>query len=537
MLVLAVLCPPSVRAQDPCVVAKDRIYRIADTPARQVPDSLQTLLDLVAFIRSCEPDIPQELHLWLLNNEVLALVSLGRFDETSARVEHFFATSFDQASDDYRARFYLWRMHLHALDGAHLASIIDYAEVQQYTHALDETTRSGLYLDGAYAYFGVHEHEAGLRLVEQAQRLLATPQTYEARLIATRALLLSGEARLRLRDSLDQVEAQFQEAARRYRVLGDTARAAVAMTLLGMTYATQGDTARAWAQMDSAAALAQRSGDARSRSYTRYRQGQLLRKARAYDQAEQVLSQALASTDSVGEFALNAAYELAMLYEEQRDLSRAARFYQRVVEAAPPDSLAASLMSVRQVYEAQIRLLLIQSERRQTRLRLALAGALVLLGLVSGGLLYLWYRRTLSPPTPVGEYLTGGGYIPQTIPTGLSLEQLRVRFQAAVKPALLGTRLTYLYAVLFEPDLVLDYIDDAYLRPQVEAGRIENNTALFRCTAAVEAILEDRTFKDDPANTLATYLRTWLRKRGWDWPKNPPEWKQHFIEHHAEILS
>jgi len=80
-------------------------------------------------------------------------------------------------------------------------------------------------------------------------------------------------------------------------------------------------------------------------------------------------------------------------------------------------------------------------------------------------------------------------------------------------------------------------MDDPYLKSQVEAGRIESSAALFRCTAAVEAAVEDKQFKDDPENTLGSYLRAKFRQRGWAWPKNPPEWKQHFIEHHAEVLS
>ncbi len=273
LLALAVLCPALASAQDRCDPAQDRIYRSTASDSQHVPDSLRALLDLAAFVRDCQGDRSQELDLWLLNNEVFALDGLGRLDDARARVDHFFAASFDASPDGYRARFYLWRMHLHALTGAHLATIIDYAEAQQYAHALGPTARAGLYLDGAYAYFGVHEHEIGLRLIEQARRLLSTPQTYDEQRAAARALLLSGEARLRMRDSLDQVEAQFQEAAGRYLTLGDTARAAVATTLLGMTYAARGDTAHALTAMDSAAALARRSGDARSQSYARYRQG------------------------------------------------------------------------------------------------------------------------------------------------------------------------------------------------------------------------------------------------------------------------
>ena len=535
VLALVLLCPPVASAQTRCDPAKDRIYRITESEAQHVPDSLRTLLDLAAFVRDCEVDRSQDLDLWLLNNEVFALDGLSRYGDARARVDRFFTTSFDEAPDRYRARFLLWRMHLNALDGAHLATITAYAETQRYAHALDSTARARLHLNGAYAYFGVHEHETGLRLVDEARRLLPEPQTHDEQMAAARALLLAGEARLRMRDSLDQVEAQFQEAARRYLTLGDTSRAAVATTLLGMTHAALGDTARALTVMDSAAALADDAGDARSRSYARYRQGQLLRRARAFDQAEPVLLQALAVADTVGEFALSAAYELAMLYEQRRQLKQATRFYQQVVEAARPDSLAASLASVRQAHEAEIRLLLIRSGQRQSRLRLALVAMALLLGLAGVGFVYLWHRPTRTAP-PEPEPAIPALSILEPQPTGLSLEELRQRFQTAVEPELLGTRLAYLYAVLFDPDLVLEYIDDEYLKPQVEAGRIETNTALFRCAAAVEEAVENQPFSQDPANTLGAYLRAKCRQRDWPWPKNPPEWKQHFLDHHTDVL-
>ena len=98
---------------------------------------------------------------------------------------------------------------------------------------------------------------------------------------------------------------------------------------------------------------------------------------------------------------------------------------------------------------AEIRLLLLRSARSHFRLRLVLVGLLVLLGLVSVGFVVLW-RRRFGPATPA--YGHNGVYIPKNMPTGLSLEELTRRFQAAVEPELLGSRLAYLYAVLFDPD-------------------------------------------------------------------------------------
>ena len=45
-----------------------------------------------------------------------------------------------------------------------------------------------------------------------------------------------------------------------------------------------------------------------------------------------------------------------------------------------------------------------------------------------------------------------------------------------------------------------------------------------------------RAFQGNAANTIAAYLRSAFKKRGWAWPKNPLAWKRHFIEHHVEVF-
>ena len=101
---------------------------------------------------------------------------------------------------------------------------------------------------------------------------------------------------------------------------------------------------------------------------------------------------------------------------------------------------------------------------------------------------------------------------------------------------LFGSRLAYLYAVLFDPDLILSYIDDRWLARQVEADNLANSSALFLCAAAIEAAVKDRTFGDTPSNTLASYLRSEFKKRGWLWPSSPFVWKLHFLKHYVEAL-
>ena len=97
--------------------------------------------------------------------------------------------------------------------------------------------------------------------------------------------------------------------------------------------------------------------------------------------------------------------------------------------------------------------------------------------------------------------------LPETLPTGETLAGLAQRLQHAVGSDLLGRRLAWLYAVLFDPDLIRSYIKDSYLARQVETRNIENNTALFLCIAVIEEAVEGRAFRNDPANTVGAYLR------------------------------
>ena len=73
LLILCLFRPGNVNAQYTCDEATQRIYRITTTEERQVPDSLQTLLDLALFVRDCQNEGSLELELWLLINEVFAL--------------------------------------------------------------------------------------------------------------------------------------------------------------------------------------------------------------------------------------------------------------------------------------------------------------------------------------------------------------------------------------------------------------------------------------------------------------------------------
>ena len=160
---------PAIASAQACDEATRRIYHIAETQARQVVDSLQVMLDLAAFVRECEDEVSLELELWLLNNEVFALDRLGRYNVASEKVDQFFATHFDDTSDLYRARFYLWRLHLKALSGKGIGMVVDYLEAQRYASALGAAHQASLHVDGAYAYMGIRDYETAQKLAEEAE--------------------------------------------------------------------------------------------------------------------------------------------------------------------------------------------------------------------------------------------------------------------------------------------------------------------------------------------------------------------------------
>ncbi len=531
LLIWGAFLPGIARAQD-CNAPKQRIYRITDTEARQAPDSLQTLLGLAAFVRECQDEISLNLELWLLINEVFALDGLERYEEAASLVTHFFDVYFEEASDGYRARFYLWRLHLSALSGAVYDMVKDYAEAQQYAHALDSTRRAHLYLDGAYAYIGINEHQTALRLTQKAQDLIGTPESNEERTAMARALLLAAEAQLWLGTHLDEVKQKLRLSSTLYGTLNDTSNVAITTTLLGLTYAAEGDTSDALAELSTAVLRAQQAGSVRSQVYAAYRYGQLLRKAGNLDAAKGPLSQALDASKTLGEFHLRILYELARLYEQQLDYKQAMRFYQRVVEAPQPSGLAEEVGAALQAREGLARMGLVEQARSRTRF--AVVSVLLLLVLGVGFFLFVRQRKA---PVSVIEAKGNGVFIPRRLATGRTLDELVAYFREQVKVKLLSLHLAYLFATLFEPELILPYLDDPWLIKYVEQGNLPTNAALFRCIAAAEeTLVKEQSFSKDPANTIRSYLDNQFKIQGWTWPTHPTEWKQYFVEHHIEHL-
>jgi len=532
LMVLLILCPvlASRAGTQQCEGAKQRIYQITESEALQDPDSLQTVLALTAFVRDCEDEVSLDLERWLLINEVFSLDGLERYEEASDLVDRFFAHYFDSADDSYRARFYLWQLRFEAFSSNAVGVVVSYNEAKRYMDALGVSHRVLFHLSGSYAYREINEFEIALRLAEKAKTLIGEPTTYKDSLALAQAIHAEAEAMMRLGTRLPQVSADLDEAASLYGTLGDTTLLAVVTTLLGETYAAEGDTNLALLKMFEGVRLARRSGSERSEVYALYRRGQWLHASGDFESAEQSLSQALEASQHVREFDLRLLYALALLYEERRDYDRAASYYQAVIDEPQSSSDAEELGAARRAREGRIRLLLIEQERSQVLLWFALAGVLLLLGLVGVGFSYGHLRRRA-----IYDQLRESIVLPEHLKTGLSLRELERRFQKIVDSELLGKRLARIYAVLFDPVSVLDYIDDPYLA-QVEAGSLVNNTALFECVAAVARAVENRTFMGIAANTMRSYLLSEFRKRSWEWPKNSLAWKRHFLEVHVKTL-
>ena len=179
LLVLGAFFPVYADAQSSCHPIRQRMYQITSTQAAQVPDSLHMVLNLAVLFRECEPEVPVDIEVWLLNNEVFALEGLERYEEAQGLIDRFFEAFFDEAPGYYRARFYNWRLYFNILFGNGIGMVADYIEAKQYADSLDATRRAHLHLNGAYAYREIKEYEDALELVDQARALLSEPQTYE----------------------------------------------------------------------------------------------------------------------------------------------------------------------------------------------------------------------------------------------------------------------------------------------------------------------------------------------------------------------
>ena len=209
--------------------------------------------------------------------------------------------------------------------------------------------------------------------------------------------------------------------------MGDIAQVAVATSLRGLVFAVQGDTTSALTQTARAIELAEESGNARSQAYTRWRHGKLLRQAGNLRKAESILIQAVEAAQVRQEFALESAYELARVYEEQREYNQAARYYRTVLDAPQPKSYAAALKAKRKTELAQTRLMLIDSERQRHRDQNIIA--ILLLSLLVMVALFVLRRQHYPSVIDHGK---NGFYIPREMPTGFKLEHLREMFQKIV---------------------------------------------------------------------------------------------------------
>ncbi len=551
LLVLGAFFPSNANAQSRCDQTRQRIYQITSTEAARISDSLRMVLDLAVFSRECEGEVSVERETWLLTAEVFALEGLEQYEEARLLIDRFFDAFFDEASSYYRARFFNWRLYLNMLLGDGVGMVVDYLEAEQYAGELDVVNQAHLHLNGAYAYREIKEYEDALKLVDKAKALLGQPATYEDSLALARALRDGAETQLRLGTQLQEAKEDLQDAARRYVSLGDTAQVATTKTLLGETYAAEGDTSFALVEMAAGVLLARQAGSVRNEIAALYRQGQLVRESGDLDAAEQSLMAALNVSETVQEFSSRVLYELAQLYEEKRDYKKATRYYQTIVDAPRPShTFAAEVEAVRKAREGRNRVLLLRAERRMRRTLYGSAAILfLLLGLAGMG--YVFRTRKLQENIARQEeeiarqealldQLEKAVVLPERLHTGLTLEQLEQCFHEIVKPKrkslTLARRLARLFATLFDPDLVLPYLNDPYLAPQVEMDDIADNTALFLCVALVEKIVDGHVFRNDPANSLGSYLRGEFKRQGWPWPKNPLAWKLYFIRYHAKKL-
>jgi len=92
--------------------------------------------------------------------------------------------------------------------------------------------------------------------------------------------------------------------------------------------------------------------------------------------------------------------------------------------------------------------------------------------------------------------------------------------------SLFDRRINYLRLVLTQPEEVAEPIAEILPDLAKRLTKLEYNHELFSCIAALEEVNEGTTFENDPANSIASYLRKEFKRRTWPWPLDLTAWRQ-----------
>ncbi len=103
---------------------------------------------------------------------------------------------------------------------------------------------------------------------------------------------------------------------------------------------------------------------------------------------------------------------------------------------------------------------------------------------------------------------------------------------------LFDRRMAFLQALVLSPEQIVELLSttDKQLHQQICSQTPRTNKELLLLLGTVEEIIEERTFQNDPANTIGRHLRREFKKQGWSWCKSFEAWQSHFKAHPARDI-
>ncbi|MFQ5568023.1 MAG: tetratricopeptide repeat protein [Rhodothermales bacterium] len=489
-------------------------------------DDLALIVSTARRARMCYGNTRTQRRIWLLNKEVWGLDGLRRYEEANHLVDLFFEVFFEEASDEYKARFALHRLRLHSFQGDFTGAVIAYSQAQRNIHALPRIHELNLHLNGVYLYHETGRYEQSIKMAEEVLETILPNETAtsdeELALVYGRALFLRGEARMMIEREkaasdirvLRQIIDDLEAAATQFRTLETFDRYSGSLALLGVAYAEMGLDSLSASHFNTAFRIARANFDVKSEIFGFLCQGRVYSKQHNLRKAEENFTEALALVDSSGveKHTSVLLFELGKVYEQQGRIAEAQTLFRRVLDQPREEFSTEALRTVATQKEAEkhlLSVLLTQQRNARNFWLFAFLGTLLLFFLSMG---YALRSRSLLRAARASQ--------PQPSRFTLPAEPLSVR------------RLAYLYVVLNNPSEVAALIqdDDLLLANRVKKGRFRRRTDLYLCVAAVEQAVEGRKHSN-PEDTIRMDFYRYFKKKKWTWPSSVEEWRHHFEKH------
>ena len=461
------------------------------------------------------PDRPQQ-RIQLLDREVWALSQLGRVREAEERVDVFYSHLADSATDAFKARFAIHRLHLRSRSNDFTGAMAAYEEAHRYLDAMPVPRRAHLLLEGASLFERAEHFKHALCLAEEVLALSGR----EMDVFHTQATFARSRARLALARAagpppdalLHELATTLDTVATRFRALQLLDHYSHTLVVLGEIFTDTGEHAHAREYFAEAVRLAREEGDVRNEVLALLGRGRAYSTQRLFKQAENDLRTALALTETTdaGPLQADVLLKLGTVYKNMRRWDDAIFHYESVINEA-------SQTFVTMQYQAREGLTQVHIARqREARSRWSYAClffAVLSLGLISYGVFASRRSRTTR-----------------------ETEQPVMRSPASTT-SLPARRLVYLQAVLQQPHEVAATIQAMYpgLARRLNNDRLRNRTELYSCVGALEHMMNGREL-GNPEDAIRIDLARHFKRNAWSWPTSFDAWRDHFDTHPMPVL-